>query len=370
MLRDRMHKSASLATLRRRRISRSASGSATAASRTARSTSCASTTGRSRRWKFDNLHDGTVACRRAGRSARRHRDALASVLLLGDRRAERASCAQQLREARQQLVEAEEPMQEVPVMGELPEPRPTYILARGAYDAPKTDANRVERDTFADMLIPFPADAPRNRLGSGPVADRSAASAHGPRVRESAVGQLLRPRPGRDAGEFRPAGRGADASRSCSIGWPATSSTTAGTSSGCAAQIVLSATYRQDSRLRPELRERDPENLLLARGPSRRLVGRADSRPGAGRVGPARSHDRRAARVAVPAGRRLVARDEHDVAGVPAVDRQGACIAARCTRCGSGRRRCRTCWRSTRTTREVCTVLAAARTRRCRRWCC
>ena len=50
-------------------------------------------------------------------------------------------------------------------MAELPEPRPTYILARGAYDAPKTDANRVERNTFADVLIPFPTDAPRNRLG-------------------------------------------------------------------------------------------------------------------------------------------------------------------------------------------------------------
>jgi hypothetical protein len=36
-------------------------------------------------------------------------------------------------------------------------------------------------------------------------------------------------------------------------------------------QILRSATYQQDSRLRPELREQDPENLLLARGPSRRL---------------------------------------------------------------------------------------------------
>jgi len=34
---------------------------------------------------------------------------------------------------------------------------------------------------------------------------------------------------------------------------------------------VLSATYRQDSKLRPELKQRDPENLLLARGPSQRL---------------------------------------------------------------------------------------------------
>jgi hypothetical protein len=33
----------------------------------------------------------------------------------------------------------------------------------------------------------------------------------------------------------------------------------------------LSATYRQDSKIRPDLREKDPENLLLARGPSQRL---------------------------------------------------------------------------------------------------
>jgi hypothetical protein len=35
--------------------------------------------------------------------------------------------------------------------------------------------------------------------------------------------------------------------------------------------IVLSATYRQDSRCSAELRDRDSENQLLARGPSRRL---------------------------------------------------------------------------------------------------
>lgn len=35
--------------------------------------------------------------------------------------------------------------------------------------------------------------------------------------------------------------------------------------------IVMSATYRQSSRVRPELRERDPRNRLLARGPRFRL---------------------------------------------------------------------------------------------------
>jgi hypothetical protein len=40
-------------------------------------------------------------------------------------------------------------------------------------------------------------------------------------------------------------------------------------------QIVTSATYRQSSRLRPELRERDPDNRLLARGPRVRLSAEA-----------------------------------------------------------------------------------------------
>jgi hypothetical protein len=36
-------------------------------------------------------------------------------------------------------------------------------------------------------------------------------------------------------------------------------------------QVVMSATYRQASEIRPELLERDPANVLLARGPSFRL---------------------------------------------------------------------------------------------------
>jgi hypothetical protein len=36
-------------------------------------------------------------------------------------------------------------------------------------------------------------------------------------------------------------------------------------------ELVLSATYRQDARVRPELLEKDPQNRLLARGPRARL---------------------------------------------------------------------------------------------------
>src|SRR4029077_12085584 len=58
-----------------------------------------------------------------------------------------------------------EPIEELPVMEELAAPRETHILTRGAYDAPKNADNLVGRDTFHDILNPFPADAPRNRLG-------------------------------------------------------------------------------------------------------------------------------------------------------------------------------------------------------------
>ncbi|HZM05220.1 MAG TPA: DUF1549 domain-containing protein, partial [Candidatus Saccharimonadales bacterium] len=62
------------------------------------------------------------------------------------------------------FLETRNPVEETSVMEELPQPRPTYVLARGRYDAPKTDATRVTRST-PSALPPFPADAPRNRLG-------------------------------------------------------------------------------------------------------------------------------------------------------------------------------------------------------------
>ena len=50
---------------------------------------------------------------------------------------------------------------EIMVMEEMPTPRPTHRLQRGAYDAPQ---ELVHPNTPAS-LPPFPADQPRNRLG-------------------------------------------------------------------------------------------------------------------------------------------------------------------------------------------------------------
>jgi hypothetical protein len=214
------------------------------------------------------LHDGH-ALAAALASPQAHRDTLSEYYFAAiDQPARHA--ARQLLEARRHLVELEETIFEVPVMEELPQPRPTYILARGAYDAPKSDDNRVDRDTFAEILIPFPADAPRNRLGLA----RWLADPRHPLTARVFLNRLW-------ANFFsRPLvttpenfGRQGDTPTHPELldwlsrdfinhGWDV---------KRLCRSIVLSATYRQDSRCEPALRERDPENRLLARGPSYRL---------------------------------------------------------------------------------------------------
>jgi hypothetical protein len=176
----------------------------------------------------------------------------------------------QLREARQQLVAAEEPVHEVPVMAEMPEPRATYVLARGAYDAPKTD--RVERGAFEHMLIPFPADAPKNRLGLAqwltdprhPLTARVFVN----RVWARFFGRGLVATP-ENFGQ-----QGAAPTHPEMLDWLARDFIDHGWDiKRLCRSIVFSATYRQDSRCSKDQREQDPENTLLARGPSRRLTG-------------------------------------------------------------------------------------------------
>jgi hypothetical protein len=63
-----------------------------------------------------------------------------------------------LRDEQRQFIE---PIAEIMTMRELPQPRKAYVLKRGAYDA---HGDEVTADT-PHALPPFPADAPRNRLG-------------------------------------------------------------------------------------------------------------------------------------------------------------------------------------------------------------
>jgi hypothetical protein len=218
--------------------------------------------------EIQNLHDGNAVA--AGLSdAKSNREALRSFYFSAID-VEARERAKKLRASRQSLVQEEDQLQEVPVMQELPEPRGAYILARGAYDAPKTDANRVQRDTFADILSPFPESAPRNRLGLAqwltdprhPLTARVIVN----RMWTNFFGRGLVSTP-ENFGR-----QGAAPTHPELLDWLARDFVDHGWDiKRLCRMIVLSATYQQDSRCPPELRQRDPENDLLARGPSRRL---------------------------------------------------------------------------------------------------
>ena len=156
---------------------------------------------------------------------------------------------------------------EVMVMEEMPEPRPAYILKRGGYDE---RSEEVGPDTPA-VLPPFPGDLPRNRLG---LAQWATAPDHPltARVTVNRLWQQLFERGLVESSDNFGVTGGVPthpelldwlAVRFVESGWDVKS---------LLRELVLSATYRQSSRADPAVRARDPQNLLLARAPARRLT--------------------------------------------------------------------------------------------------
>ncbi|MAT73313.1 MAG: hypothetical protein CMJ58_27830 [Planctomycetaceae bacterium] len=177
---------------------------------------------------------------------------------------------QELTQRRAAVIAIQEQLQETAVMRELPAPRPTHVLARGAYDAPRTDENRVERTAFEKIMPPLPAGAPRNRLGLAqwlttddhPLTARVLVN----RVWANFFGAGLVTTPENFGSQ------GARPTHPELLDWLARDFVAHGWDiKRLCRQIALSATYRQDSRASNELRQRDPTNALLARGPSFRL---------------------------------------------------------------------------------------------------
>ncbi len=154
------------------------------------------------------------------------------------------------------------------VMEEMPEPRPTFILMRGAYDKP---GERVTATTPA-VLPPLDEGLPLNRLGLA----RWLVSPRNPLTARVTVNRLWQQVFGtglvctsEDFGS-----QGDFPSHPELLDWLATEFVRTGWDVKAMMKLlVMSATYRQDSRLTPALRERDPDNRLLARGPRFRLLG-------------------------------------------------------------------------------------------------
>ncbi|MDH3719112.1 MAG: DUF1553 domain-containing protein, partial [Planctomycetota bacterium] len=167
-----------------------------------------------------------------------------------------------LQAARQQRCKTDDGIQEIMVMRELPEPRPTYLLRRGAYDAP---GDPVQPDTPA-ALLPLADDQPRNRLGLA----RWLVSPQHPLTARVAVNRFWQMCFGRglvrtpeDFGS-----QGSPPTHPRLLDWLAHDFVQHQWDvKYLVKKIVMSATYRQSSAATVEIRQRDPENRLLARGP-------------------------------------------------------------------------------------------------------
>jgi hypothetical protein len=169
--------------------------------------------------------------------------------------------------ARAAYREAEKPVHEIVTMRETEMPVPAYLLARGDYTLP---TEKVERET-PDWLPPFPADQPRNRLG---YAKWLTSPGH-PLTARVMINRVWQEIFGVGIVETSDnfGLQGAQPTHPGLLDWLARDFINHGWNHKRAIrQMVLSATYAQDSTTSPALRERDPANALLARGPARRLT--------------------------------------------------------------------------------------------------
>jgi len=149
----------------------------------------------------------------------------------------------------------------------MPRPKPAHILRRGAYDAP---GDAVSENTPA-ALPPLPPDAPRNRLGLA----RWLFSDSNPLAARVAVNRLWQQMFGRGLVETAEnfGTQGSPPTHSEMLDWLAVEYRETGwDTKRMLKRIATSATYRQSSKGSPDLLQRDPDNLLLARGPARRLT--------------------------------------------------------------------------------------------------
>jgi hypothetical protein len=176
--------------------------------------------------------------------------------------------AGELHAARKEHNDTINPIPESMVMREMDRPKPAFILKRGAYDAP---GDPVTADTPAAMP-PFPAGAPRNRLG---LAQWLLAPEH-PLTARVTVNRLWQQMFGRGIVETSDnfGSQGAQPTHPELLDWLARAfvDDMGWDVKRLLRTIATSATYRQSSRPTPELVQRDPANTLLARGPSRRLT--------------------------------------------------------------------------------------------------
>ncbi len=207
-----------------------------------------------------------AAARRADGTARERELGWLRDALLGAEPTGAAALARRTRVAGE-LLALQRSLPTAMVMAEMATPRPARVLGRGQYDGPgeAVDAGVPER-----LLAPWPAGAPRNRLGLAqwltqpdhPLTARVVVNRFWAQLFGTGLVKTLEDFGSQSEWPSHPGlldylatdfvGGRWDVKR-----WLRT--------------VVLSATYRQSSAVSPPLAARDPENRLLARGPRVRL---------------------------------------------------------------------------------------------------
>ncbi|MEM6346963.1 MAG: PSD1 and planctomycete cytochrome C domain-containing protein [Bacteroidota bacterium] len=155
---------------------------------------------------------------------------------------------------------------ELMIMEEMETPRQAYLLNRGAYDQHGDSVS----PTLPAQIMAFDESFEQNRLGmakwlfhpDNPITARVTVN----RYWQMLFGNGIVKTP-EDFGN-----QGALPSHPELLDWLAVEFQESGWDSKHMLKLMLmSATYRQDSRITPKLERLDPENLLLARGPRYRL---------------------------------------------------------------------------------------------------
>lgn len=194
-----------------------------------------------------------------------HREALFSYFL-AHQEPQTQQLADSLKAVREQLNAAVNEVPEIMVMGDLPEPRPTYLLYRGNYDSP---AQEVQPNT-PERILPFDERFPPNRLGLAqwlfhpdhPLTARVIVN----RIWQLHFGQGL-VRTSEDFGN-----QGDLPTHPELLDWLAVwLQKNNWDLKALHKMILLSATYRQQSHINEEMHEIDPANHYFARGPRFRL---------------------------------------------------------------------------------------------------
>ncbi|MGN6492837.1 MAG: DUF1553 domain-containing protein [Agriterribacter sp.] len=189
-----------------------------------------------------------------------------SVTLTHNRNAPFQLRPDSLMNARMQLAAIYDSVKEAMVMGDLPKPLTTHVLLRGVYD----NYGEVVQPGTPASILPFPKSLPQNRLG---IAEWLFLPEH-PLTARVAVNHAWELYFGRGlvktSDDF--GNQGEMPSHPELLDYLAIEFRDNGWNlKQLQKMILMSATYRQQSVITPELQEKDPDNILLARSSRYRM---------------------------------------------------------------------------------------------------